>query len=117
MLKRLVEYQKWDTRFTCTTYIYVEDDTNVIGSYDIFEYKDTPNRIKISGLYIQIPYRCRGYAKLFIKDILELYPNKEIIIMVRKLPWIMEWYSNYGFKHYQKSNEKDFKWMIRKRNK
>lgn len=111
MMKRLIEFQKWDTRFTCTRYIYVED-----GSYDIFEYIDTPNRIKINGLYIQIPYRCRGYAELFMKDIFETYKGKEIIIMVRKLPWIMEWYSKYGFKHYQKCKfpDNDFKWMIKK---
>ena len=104
-----IEHQKWDTRFTCTKYFYTEG-SEVIGSYEIFEYPDTPNRIKLNGLYIQIPYRCRGYADIFMRDIFKNYPKKEIIIMVRKLPWIMDWYSKYGFKHYCKQ-DKYFKWM------
>lgn len=111
-MKIIKEHQKWEHHIT-DTYIYFDDNYNLIGSFDI---QTMDNILQLQGLYIQPEFRCKGYADIMMNHVLEISDNRIIYLTYyKKKKGAVEFYRKYGFKLSSKC-DKYLRWMKRKKN-
>jgi len=115
-MKIIIEKKIWseDTLFH---YIYLTNEYDLIGSLIINIENGNDDSIVMADFYIQPEFRCKGYDKIMMNDIINNYGDKIIFIFTLKKNYIFEYYKQYGFKLSSKHANAKFRWMKRKRSK
>ena len=93
-----------------------KEGRNVIGSYSVYSYSDSPNVCYLANLIVDESHRNKGIAKQMINKLDVICTNlifKKISLRVKETDWVHEWYKRLGFIYYMDDKEDGMIWMVK----